>query len=179
MGDANGTQLCMTYTWCTKEFPNGTCISFMVTYAGTCATTCSKQKHANWLIHSGNGHVQSQVTWYLEWFSWDPRLPVWGRIHVPFTYNPRTLHLTKTDNSGLQSIEKWVLGPNMELWEIVSRSKMISKYVLDYSWVILTHFPCKNQKKLHTSNINIYIYIYIYRNRRASSHFNEHTTNHQ
>ena len=47
----------------------------------------------------------------------------------------------KTENSGFQKIEKMTFGAQNGALEIVPSSKMISKYILDHSRVILTQFP--------------------------------------
>ena len=49
--------------------------------------------------------------------------------------------LTKTENSGFRKIEKSSFGTQHLTFEVISKTEMISKYILDHSAVIPAQFP--------------------------------------
>ena len=55
--------------------------------------------------------------------------------------DPKSEFLTKTENWEFWKMWNLMFGPKNWLFEVVFETKMISKYILDHSWVILTQFP--------------------------------------
>ena len=51
--------------------------------------------------------------------------------------------LTKTENPGFRKFGKSSVGTQKLTFEAVSKTEMISKYILGQFWVILTEFPYK------------------------------------
>ena len=69
------------------------------------------------------------------------RKPNWS-VWSSWTYYTRwTFKFVNTENSGVQTCEKVSFGTQKLTLEVVSETKITSKYIPDHSWVIPTRFP--------------------------------------